>query len=186
VRDITERKKVEEKLRESEANYRQLFDTSPTAIYRVDYKNGRFLKANDVFCEYLGCSQEKITSLSPYDILTEESKKLFLARVEKMALGIEVPKTVEYEVVDKKGKQWSLQLYNKNIYDAEGRVVASDVVAHDITERKQAEVKLQKTLDSLRKAHGATIQVMVSAWPAPSMTSENYRSLRRYCPNLPS
>jgi PAS domain S-box-containing protein len=163
VRDITERKKVEEKLRESEANYRQLFDTSPAAIYRVDYKNGRFLKANDVFCEYLGCSQEKITSLSPYDVLTEESKKLFLARVEKMALGEEVPKTVEYEVIDKKGKLWCLQLYNKNIYDAEDHVVAADVVAHDITERKQAEVKLQQTLDSLRKAHGATIQVMISA-----------------------
>ena len=42
-------------------------------------------------------------------------------------------------------------------------MVAADVVAHDITERKQAEVKLQQTLDSLRKAHGATIQVMISA-----------------------
>ena len=163
VRDITGRKQVEEKLRESEANYRQLFDTSPAAIYRVDYKNGNFLKANDLVCEYLGCSRENITSLSPYDILTEESKKLFWSRVEKIAMGVEVPTTVEYEVVDKKGKRWCLQLYNKNIYDAEGLLVASDVVAHDITERKQAEVKLQQTLDSLRKAHSATIKVMVSA-----------------------
>ena len=61
--------------------------------------------------------------------------------------------------VDKKGKQWCLQLHNKNIYDAEGHVVAADVVAHDITERKQAEEKLQQTLESLRKAFGATIQV---------------------------
>ena len=163
VRDITGRKQVEEKLRESEANYRQLFDTAPAAIYRVDYKNGKFLKANDLVCEYLGCSRENITSLSPYDILTEESKKLFLSRVEKIAMGVEVPTTVEYEVVDKKGKRWCLQLYNKNIYDAEGLLAASDVVAHDITERKQAEVKLQQTLDSLRKAHSATIKVMVSA-----------------------
>jgi len=35
LRDITERKLVEEKLRESEASYRQLFDNSPAAIYRV-------------------------------------------------------------------------------------------------------------------------------------------------------
>jgi len=133
TRDITERKQAEEKLRESETSYRQLFDNSPAAIYRVDYKNGRFLKANDVFCEYLGCSQEKITSLSPYDILTEDSKKLFLERMEKMALGVEVPNIVEYEVVDKKGKRWFLQLNNKDIYDTEGHVVAADVVAHDIT-----------------------------------------------------
>ena len=99
TRDITERKQVEEKLRESEANYRQLFDNSPAAIYQVDYKNGKFLKANDLFCEYLGCSQEEITSISPYDILTEESKKLFLERVEKIALGDKsAGRSVEYEV----------------------------------------------------------------------------------------
>ncbi len=163
VRDITERKKMEEKLRESEANYRQLFETSPAAIYRIDYKSGRFIKANELLCEYLGYSQEEITTLSPYDILTEESKKLFLERMEKMALGLEVPNTVEYEVVDKQGKQWCLQLYNKYIYDTEGHVIAADVVAHDITEHKKAEEKLRLTLENLRKAHGATFQVLVSA-----------------------
>jgi PAS domain S-box-containing protein len=162
-RDITERKLVEEKLRESEADYRQLFDNSPAAIYRVDYKNGRFLKANDVFCEYLGYRQEELISLSPYDVLTEKSKKLFLERMEKIAMGVEVPKTVEFEIVDRKGKQRCLQLDIKNIYDIEGHVVAADVVANDIPERKKEEEKLRLTLESLRNAHGATIQVMVSA-----------------------
>ena len=74
-----------------------------------------------------------------------------------------MPDTVEYEVIDKQGNQWCLQLYNKNIYDTEGHVVAADVVAHDITERKKAEEKLQLTLENLRKAHGAIIQVMISA-----------------------
>jgi len=136
-RDITERKLAEEKLRESEADYRQLFDNSPAAIYRVDYKNGRFLKANDVFCEYLGYRQEELISLSPYDVLTEESKKLFLERMEKIAMGVEVPKTIEFEIVDRKGKQRCLQLDIKNIYDIEGHVVAADVVANDIPERKK-------------------------------------------------
>ena len=163
VRDVTERKQAEEKLRESEASYRQLFDNSPAVIYRIDFKSGKFLKANDVFCEYLGCSQEEISSRSPYDILTEASKKLFLERMEKISQGIKVPEIVEYEVLDKKGKRWCLQLHNKNIYDTEGNVVASDVVAHDITERKKAEEELQRTLDNLRKAHDAIIQVMIAA-----------------------
>jgi PAS domain S-box-containing protein len=162
VHDITERKQMEEKLRESEANYRQLFDTSPAAIYRVDYKSGKFLKANDLICEYLGYGHETISSISTFDLLTEEGKKLFLERLEKIALGIEVPNTVEYDVFDKQGKQWCLQLYIKNIYDTEGHVVAADVVAHDVTERKKAEVKLRLTLENLRKAHSATIQVLIS------------------------
>src|SRR5664280_798861 len=101
-RDITERKQAENALRESEASYRQLFDNSPAGIYQIDYKSGRVLKANDVFCEYAGCSQEEINSLSPYDILTEESKKLFLERVEKISLGVKVPEIVEFEILNKK------------------------------------------------------------------------------------
>ena len=148
--DITERKLVEEKLRESEANYRQLFDNSPAAIYQFDFKKGKFLKANDLFCEYFGCSQEEITSLNPYDILTEESKKLFWERMEKISQGLKVPEIVEYEVLDKKGKRWVLQLHNKNIYDAEGNLVASDVVAHDITERRQIENELRASESNFR------------------------------------
>ena len=147
---ITERKKTEEKLRESEANYRQLFDNSPAGIYQVDYKKGRFLKANDVFCEYLGCSQEEITSLNPFDFLTEESKKLFLERVEKISRGEKVPEIVEFEIFDKKGKRCCLQMHIKNIYDAEGHVVAADVVAHDITERKKSEELLRKSEEKYR------------------------------------
>jgi len=163
VNDVTERKQAEEKLRASEASYRQLFDNSPAVIYRVDFKSGKFLKANDVFCEYLGCSQEEIYSRNPYYILTEASKKLFLERMEKISQGIKVPEIVEYEVLDKKGKQWCLQLHNKNIYDTEGNVVASDVVAHDITERKRMEEKLRETLESLRKSIKTTIQVLGTA-----------------------
>lgn len=150
TRDITEHKLAENALRESEANYKQLFDNSPAAIYQVDYRTGKFLKANDAFCKYLGCSQEEITSISPYDILTEDSKKLFMERVEKIAQGIKVPEIVEFEALDRKGKQWCFQLHIKNIYDAEGHVVAADVVAHDITERKRAEELLKQSEEKYR------------------------------------
>jgi two-component system, cell cycle sensor histidine kinase and response regulator CckA len=144
-RDITDRKNMEEMLRESEINYRQLFDNSPAGIYRLDFQSGRFIKANDVFCEYAGCSREEINSLSPYDILTEESRKLFLDRVEKISQGIKVPEIVEFEILNKKGKRFHVQLHIKNIYDAEGRVIAADVVAHDITERKKVEDALRES-----------------------------------------
>ena len=150
VRDITKRKETEEKLRENEANYRQLFDNSPAAIYQVSYQTGKFLKVNDAFCKYLGCSQEEICSLSPYDILTEESKQLFTERVEKIAQGIKVPDVVELEALDRNGKKGWFQLHIKNIYDAEGHVVAADVVAHDITERKKVEEALKQSEEKYR------------------------------------
>jgi PAS domain S-box-containing protein len=160
---ITDRKRVEMALRESEANYRQLFDNSPSGIYKIDFRTGKFLKANDLICKYLNCSQEEITSLSPFDVITDESKQLFSERLRKIGLGEKVTNNPEYEMVDKNGKHRWLQLNSKNIYNAEGSIIGADVVAHEITERKRAEKQLQDTLESLRKAIGTTIQVMVSA-----------------------
>jgi PAS domain S-box-containing protein len=148
--DITARKLMEEALRKSEENYRQLYDNSPTAIYQIDFRTGKFLKANDTLCEYLGCSQEEITSLSPYSFLTNDSKKLLSERLEKMSLGEKVTENPEYEVVDKKGKSRWLQLNSKNIYDSEG-LAGADVVAHDVTARKQAEEMLIQHNDALSR-----------------------------------
>jgi PAS domain S-box-containing protein len=150
LRDITERKRVEEALRRSEANYRQLFDTSPTAIYQIDFRTGKFLKANDIICEYFGCTQKEITSLSPYDLLTDQSKQLLLERLRQMGLGEKVTENPEYEFIDKSGKRRWLQLNSKNIYDSEGSVIGADVVAHEITERKQSEEELLESEEKYR------------------------------------
>ena len=165
LQDITERRQMEEALQESEASYRQLFENAPTGIYRVDFKNGKFLRANDVILKNLGCTPEELTSLSPYDILTEESKKLLWDRVEKMAWGIAVPETVDYEVVDKTGRHRWVHLHNRNIYDKEGRVVASDVVAQDITKSKKAEEALTKSEEKYRKIFENAIEGIYQTTP---------------------
>jgi len=148
-RDITERKQAQDALRESEANYRQLYDNAPSAIYQIDFRTGKFLKANDVFCEYLGCSQKEIASLSLYDIMTEKSQKLFLGRLNKMALGDKIPEDMEYEIINKNGKRIWVQLNSKNIYDSDG-LAGADVIAHDITERKRAEEAIRESEEKYR------------------------------------
>jgi putative nucleotidyltransferase with HDIG domain len=79
-----------------------------------------------------------------------------------MAKGDQVPAEPEYEFVDKKGKRRWLKLNAKNIYDSEG-LAGADVIAHDITDRKQAEEERQQTLERLKKAFGTIVQVMSSA-----------------------
>jgi len=162
AKDVTERKQAEEKLRESEANYKQLFDNAPSGIYQVDFRTRKLIKANDVFCEYFGYSQEEITSISPYDIMTEESKKRFFERLNKMVLGEEVPENPEYEIIERDGKGVWVKLTTKYNYDSEG-LAGANVVVHDIDDLKRAEEKLKDTLEGLRKAVSTTIQVMVSA-----------------------
>ncbi|MGA9110507.1 MAG: PAS domain S-box protein [Smithella sp.] len=136
VYDGTARKRMEEELKENASRYKHLFDNAAVGIYKIDFKTGKFSDANNAFLEYAGYSQEELNALSPYDVLTEDSKKRFAERLEKMFRGEKVPETVEYDVVDRKGKQRCIHLSTKNIYDAQGNVIASEVVAQDITQRK--------------------------------------------------
>jgi PAS domain S-box-containing protein len=176
VLDITNRRNIEEALRESEANYRQLFDNAPTAIYQIDFRTGKFLKANAVLCEYLGCSQKEITSLTPYDIMTKESQKLFLERLNKMALGDKVSADPEYEIIDKNGKRRWMQLNSKNIYDSEG-LAGADVVAHDITDRKRYEEALRAS----EERHRTIIQTAMDGFWVTDMQGRLLEVNEAYC-----
>ena len=95
-------------------------------------------------CKYLGYSQEEIPSLSPYDVLTDESKQLFSDRFNKIALGEKVVENPEFEIMDKEGKRRWVQLNTKYFYDSEG-LAGADVVAHDITDRKLVEMELRES-----------------------------------------
>ncbi|MBN1828232.1 MAG: PAS domain S-box protein [Deltaproteobacteria bacterium] len=158
-KEADEARRLKAALEESAAKYRQLFDHSPAGIYRLDFRTGRFVEANDVFCKYLGYSREELVSLSPFDILTEESKKLFAERLQKVAAGEDVPEMVEYEIVDKKGKRLFVRINVRNICDADGRTVGADVVAHEITNLKQAEEALLLTQFAMDHAPDGVLMI---------------------------
>ena len=67
ARDVTERKRADEALRESEQRYRKLANSSLTGIY-VRQK-GRFKYVNDRFSEVLGYSSEEVLSMAFTDII---------------------------------------------------------------------------------------------------------------------
>jgi two-component system, cell cycle sensor histidine kinase and response regulator CckA len=138
VRNITDRKRAEEALRESERKYRQLFKHAPAGIYEVDLTTGRFKNVNSIICEYTGYSEQELLTRSTVDILTEESARRFLDRLENIARGESVPMNPEYRIKNKDGSIRWVQL-NVEFMRQEDRITGATVVAHDITERKQAE-----------------------------------------------
>ncbi len=152
--DITDRLETENALKVSEANYRQLYENAPAGIYRVDFKTGKFVQANDVFLGYLNYTRDEITSISPFQLLTDKSKKKFSERLQKMACGETVSDTVDYEVLDKSGKIHYVHLLNKMIYDDEGHISASDVIAYEITDRVRIEKALKNSEIRVRSILG--------------------------------
>jgi len=156
-----EPRQQDEDFRKGEEKYRQLFDNSPTGLYQIDFRTGKFLKANQVICDYFGCREEEITAISPYDVMSDESRKLLLERLAKMAAGESVPENPEYEIVDKDGRHRWVQLYSKNFHDAQGSVIGADVVAHEITDRKRMEEALRKKEELLDRLIAAIPDMVV-------------------------
>jgi PAS domain S-box-containing protein len=149
IQDITERKKAEELLHESEERNRNLVKYAPAAIYEMDIEGTKFLSVNDAMCKILKYTREELLALRPADLLGQESRFLFRERIRKKLAGEEIGE-VEYRVRSKDG-QWINAVVNVGMFtytdDKPSRVV---VIAHDITERKRMEEELRRSETILR------------------------------------
>jgi len=149
VRDVTQRKRAEAELKESEEKYRQLVEHAPSGIYEIDFVERRFISVNDVMCEYTGYTREELLSTSPFEILTEDSKQRFMERLSKILGGEKVPDIVEYKIKRKDGKEIWVILNSKMVYE-NGIPKGATVVVHDITERKLAEEAVRESEEKYR------------------------------------
>jgi PAS domain S-box-containing protein len=148
-RDITERKRAEEALRESEKRYRQLFNYAPAGIYELDLNEQRFIAVNDIMCQYTGYSEEEFLTMSPFDILSEEGKALYAQRSKKLLAGEKVSESVEYKIIKKEGGEMWVALNISPIYQ-NGKAKGATVVVHNISERRKVEQKLRQSEERLR------------------------------------
>jgi PAS domain S-box-containing protein len=149
IREVTEIRATEEALRQSEEKYRQLLNHAPAGIYEVDFLRRTFVSVNDVMCEYTGYTRKELLSLSPFDILTEESKTRFMERITKVLSGEKVPETVEFKIKGKNGREFWILLNSKVVYE-NGHPKGATAVVHDITELKLAEESVRRSEEKYR------------------------------------
>ena len=138
VRDITERKRAEEALRESEATARALI-SSPVDSILLFNPDGIILDTNQTFAQRMGRRVDELIGRCVYDFFPPELAKSRRARVEEI-VHFGVPIRFEDEragmVLDHSAHP---------ICDAQGRVTKIVVVARDITDRKEMEEALRKS-----------------------------------------
>jgi diguanylate cyclase (GGDEF)-like protein/PAS domain S-box-containing protein len=77
MRNITERKRMEEALRESEERYRALMQHSTLCIFLADIDTRVILDANQAMQRLLGYSREELSGLSLYDFMEEEKEDIY-------------------------------------------------------------------------------------------------------------
>jgi PAS domain S-box-containing protein len=131
LRDVTERKCAEEKLRKSEEKYRDLIEISPDAIYVVD-ANGICVLGNRAGAELAGIPQDQLVGTPVTETYLLEERDLFRERLEKL----KTERTVRFErkFVRKNGEIVPVEVSVSGI-----RGGYFQAILRDISERKRAE-----------------------------------------------
>ena len=142
VKDITERKQIENKLKESEQKYRLLFETSLDCIARID-RDGRFLDANPAAARSLGVPLEELIGKTFFEVMPQEVAQRRLGNVRKV-LDEWQPQIFE----DERGGRYFHHI-DIPIKISEQKE-AVQVITRDITERKQAEMKLRQSEENYK------------------------------------
>ena len=148
ARDITERKKLEQELKESEARYRDLFENAIIPMYIFD-TNGNILKMNSVGLQLLGCKEEEVIGTNMSEWLSPESLKIAQERLKKRLLGDSVDQTEIVEFVCKNGEHRWAEVKSRSILTGCRRIEIHGI-ARDITENKRLKQEL-KNSDKQRK-----------------------------------
>ena len=140
IRDISERKRAEEALQESEKKHRVLFEMAQDAIFLND-ETGRFVDVNRAACELLGYSRGELLELSIKEIDADpRGYKAFL----KVRDGLAKTMTFEVNQRRKDGTLLPVEVTGSFLTGGSQRIFLA--IARDITERKRAE-------ETLRHAH---------------------------------
>lgn len=150
IQDITERKKAETKLKESEQKYRGLFESTTDGIIVLDAR-GEIFDVNTRALGLLGFEREYMigSNFLNLGLLTPKSLSIVVKQFEEL-LSDKVARSYETEIKDKAGNILNIELSSFFLLKKDNEVDNFVVIIRDISDRKQAEIKLVREHELLQ------------------------------------
>jgi len=143
-RDITERKQAEQRLRQSEENYRALFDSSVIGTIVLDAETRKTVMANQAAAKIFGFSSpQEGVGRNPLNFVPPEDKEMVLEVIGQDLFEQDVRRTAEFRAVTKSGREIWLSVTAARIMH-EGKL-AGLISFADITEQKRQSERLMMT-----------------------------------------
>jgi PAS domain S-box-containing protein len=147
--DITERKKAQEELRQSEVRYRFLFENSQTINILIGM-DGKILDVNESAAESLGYKKKSIIGKAVLEFVVPDQRES-VAQQLALELKGEYTPPLEIDIITKKGARTLLFTEGHATLFERGELTGILLSAVDITERKQTEAALRESEERFRR-----------------------------------
>lgn len=155
VEDITQRRQAEQNLRDSEALYHSLVETITQNIFRKDIQ-GRFIFANQRFCNLLGRKLDEIVGKTDFDFFPKELAEKYRSDDRRVMETGQAFQAIE-EHQEPGREMMFVQVVKTPLYDATGWIIGVQGIFWDITQERlaaesvrQANAELAKSREELR------------------------------------
>jgi PAS domain S-box-containing protein len=146
--DITERKRAEEELRESEERYRLLFESNPQPMWVYDVETLSFLAVNQSAVAHYGYSRDEFLEMTIKDIRPEEDIPSMVKAIAEFSGGVDAASLWRHRKKD--GTIINVEITAHSLV-FDGRR-AELILANDVTERKRLEAALLLSEEQLRQS----------------------------------
>ena len=176
VDEVTERKRVDQALRDSEVKYRRLHESMRDAFVSVEM-SGRISEFNPAYQALLGYSTDELRSLTYVDLTPEKWHAMEARIVAEQILPRGYSDVYEKEYRRKDGTIFPVEMRTYLIRDTHGQPAEMWAIARDITERKRTEEALREARDTLEARVKERTAELQAANAALAESEERYRSL---------
>ncbi len=147
--DVTESKRVEAALRESEERFRTLAETMPAAL--LIYRGDQWVYVNPAAEAVTGYTRDELLSMKIWELVHPQSRALVVERLEMRQRGEPIPRHGELRMLTKAGREHWIEIIARPItFQGQASVL---VTGFDVTERAQAEAALRDSKEALRRSH---------------------------------
>jgi len=150
VTDITERKRAEDALRESEERLRDVTFSMADWVWEVD-ENGVYTYSSQKGFDLFGPSREDVIGKTPFDFMPPDEAKRVAAVFSEIVANKAPIEDLENWNIKKNGERFCLLTNGVPILDEEGNLKGYRGVDKDITERKQAEDALRESEEQFKR-----------------------------------
>ena len=153
IRDITDQKRLELALRQSEEHYRGIIENMDLGILEVDQEE-RITRAFPKFCAIVGYSEEELLGQKASEVLmTPAERERMEIRTEARSAG--ESELYECAIRNKEGEEMWLLISGVPLRNEAGETIGSMGIHYNITERKKDEEKLKKAMRMANAARRA-------------------------------